>query len=764
MTTYTYGGLKTTQDRTTGRFTSVSIAKVTLTLPEHVTDLSYTIIEEQSGWVPVANVSLSNALLTLDGEAIDLSSPDLVAELGAVGWGAGNLSYVLLLSTDSLGTKYIAELGGDELPFAGTAADLNDFVANQIHSVGPAGVGSGFGPGESISLGSIPYSWSQEGSLIVDTDESNILTGGAGDDAILGSGGDDTISGGDGNDTLIGGAGNDNLDGGASAGRGDAVRYDFETGGSGVSVDLTKGTATDTFGDTDSLSNIQVVHGTDQADQIIGDTEDNGLYGHGGNDSIDGGSGSDFIDGGDGNDRIAAGDLDDEIYGGSGDDTIDAGAGDDYIEGNDGNDSISAGAGMDRIDGGAGNDRLDGAAGFDVLIGGSGDDRLDGGADIDAAIYSDSIGDVRVDLNTGTASDGMGGTDTLISIEIVKGSHTAKNTLIGDTHNNFLEGGGADDALSGGGGNDVLTGMGGNDYFAPGIGNDAVVGGTGFDVVSYADSTVGVMINLDAGISSVYDLSSWGSSGVFFVDSLSSIEGARGSSYDDMINGNSDNNSLLGMAGDDSISGGAGNDWLQGGAGADKLNGGDGTDTAVYRSSSEGVSVSLADGNGSGGDAQGDTLSGIEKLVGSDYGDTLTGDGGNNALNGLAGDDVLSGGAGRDWIVGGAGGDSLDGGAGSDWLLGGTGNDTLTGGDGIDHFVFIQSADPTQSDAGSHDVVTDFSASVDLIRFEGTGLSFGDLAISQVGANAEIAWGNGNTIMLQGIDIASLDSDDFSFL
>ncbi len=57
------------------------------------------------------------------------------------------------------------------------------------------------------------------------------------------------------------------------------------------------------------------------------------------------------------------------------------------------------------------------------------------------------------------------------------------------------------------------------------------------------------------------------------------------------------------------ITGNAANNILAGLGGADQLIGGAGTDTATYAASSAGVNVSLTTGLGSGGDAQGDTLS-----------------------------------------------------------------------------------------------------------------------------------------------------------
>ena len=129
-----------------------------------------------------------------------------------------------------------------------------------------------------------------------------------------------------------------------------------------------------------------------------------------------------------------------------------------------------------------------------------------------------------------------------------------------------------------------------------------------------------------------------------------------GGSGDDLLSGGGHDDVLLGGAGDDILYGEGGSDHLEGGAGADQIYGGFENqtaftgwgDTAGYTGSSRGVSVSLATGQGSGGDAQGDRLHGIRNLVGSAHADTLTGDNENNVLEGGAGADRLSGGAGTD--------------------------------------------------------------------------------------------------------------------
>jgi Ca2+-binding RTX toxin-like protein len=119
-------------------------------------------------------------------------------------------------------------------------------------------------------------------------------------------------------------------------------------------------------------------------------------------------------------------------------------------------------------------------------------------------------------------------------------------------------------------------------------------------------------------------------------------------------------------------------------------------DTVSYERSDAAVSVNLgfAAVTGSGGDAQGDRLTGIENLIGSAHGDILVGGDGRTRLEGGDGNDVLEGGGGNDTLSGGNGGDAVDGGQGVDTILGGAGHDyllddtgagsLLSGGDGSD--------------------------------------------------------------------------------
>ncbi|KZK81756.1 Bifunctional hemolysin/adenylate cyclase precursor [Pseudovibrio sp. W64] len=115
------------------------------------------------------------------------------------------------------------------------------------------------------------------------------------------------------------------------------------------------------------------------------------------------------------------------------------------------------------------------------------------------------------------------------------------------------------------------------------------------------------------------------------------------------------------------LTGTDGDDKISAGDLAERINGGEGEDTVRYLLSSASVTVNLSDQSQNSGDAAGDEYISIENIIGTDtYGDTLTGDVGDNILWGYGGDDALYGGEGRDYLFGGAGADHLDGGTGSD--------------------------------------------------------------------------------------------------
>ena len=309
----------------------------------------------------------------------------------------------------------------------------------------------------------------------------------------------------------------------------------------------------------------------------------------------------------------------------------------------------------------------------------------------------------------------------------------ANDTLVGGEGNDTILGGAGDDSLSGGAGNDLIDGGEGNDTIIGGDGNDTIIGGDGFDTVSYETATSAVIIRFDTGL---YD-----------GDTLSEVEAAIGSAFNDVmiarasdgtwLEGRNGNDSLVGSNLDDSLFGGDGGDRLEGLAGADLLDGGEGFDTADYRRSDAAVTVRLDLGTGTGGHAQGDTLVGIESVLGSEFGDELTAStAAASVLQGLSGNDTL---------------------------FGATASDKLVGGTGSDTFVFQL--------GGANDTISDFGAGSgvgDVVRILGFGTavdSFSDVLsiASQDGANVLINFGAGDSLTLANIALESLVADDFSF-
>lgn len=386
-----------------------------------------------------------------------------------------------------------------------------------------------------------------------------------------------------------------------------------------------------------------------------------------------------FTHGTDGKDVINGTSAQDHILGELADDIINGGDGSDYLFGQEGNDRLYGGKGNDLLYGGNGNDMISGNEGKDYLNGGFGNDRLDGGAGDD-----------------------------------------------------YLFGGNGDDVLRGGAGADVLNGF------------------TGNDLVSYAASDAAVTVSLLRGAVN--------HGGHAEGDTIMGVENLIGSAFDDNLRGNGRDNTinggagndtiygdhgndrLIGDAGNDVLRGGNGNDILRGGAGADTLRGDEGIDTASYEKSDGGVKVSLATGIGHGHDAEGDRLSGIERLAGSDFADRLEGDANDNALMGRDGDDILNGGAGNDRLSGEADNDTINAGTGDDILLGGDGNDilrgdagndtlhggagadNLRGGDGDDIFIFRVE---DFANGFTTDTIRDFHAgdSIKLFGFTGDDVS-----------------------------------------
>ncbi|WP_299567063.1 hypothetical protein [uncultured Sulfitobacter sp.] len=525
-------------------------------------------------------------------------------------------------------------------------------------------------------------------------------------------------------DTLIGGnlrhqelewfvgfQGNDTING--ATGSGDTVVYNaevtigqlnyetgqIERGTQGVVVNLATGVATDSFGDRDTLINIDQVHGTIFNDNITGSAEDNDFWALTGADTIDGGAGEDFmhygedllVDGGEmGIEADLAtgviidsfGDRDtvrniEGVFGTERADVMRGNAGENWLVGEEGNDTLSGAGGDDILLGGDGNDVLNGQSGDDEIWGGTGNDTIDGGTGQDVARYLEATGAVTANLATGVVRDGYGSTDTLRNVEDLHASANSDN-IVGSTGDNRLFGYGGNDTINGSGGDDVILGGEGRDSLVGGAGDDeiwgeagadTIDGGTGSDILRYREDARGVTVNLGAGTAI---------DGSGADDTLRNIENVHGSDHDDDITGDTGANRLFGYAGNDDITGdggadvilgGTGNDSLTGGSGNDQLWGEVGTDTldggsgsgdmVRYLNSTSGVTVDLATGTASDGLGYFDTLRNIEYAHGSDHDDMLRGNAQANQLFGFDGNDTMLGGeADGDTLSGGAGGDT----------------------------------------------------------------------------------------------------------
>ena len=481
---------------------------------------------------------------------------------------------------------------------------------------------------------------------------------------LMGSQNADTLTGNGSDNQFVGNAGDDVIDG---AGGRNTVWYKDEhySGGTGaVNVNLATGTATDSFGDTDTLINIVNVWGTAGDDVFVGNGGDNEFQGLAGNDSFDGGSGSNAVtfeqeDGGNG---VVV-----DLAAGTGTDTysnadtftniqrLHGSRYDDDLTGDSGANELWGMNGNDVLDGGAGADNLHGGAGEDTFYSSQGNDTFDGGNLVFGPggeennlvfIHDPSAVTVTFDntgTGSGTAIDGWGDTDTFQYISRVHGS-------------------GYDDVIDASADNS-------QHFFVGHAGNDTILGGADFDKLSWwwETGTSGVVVNLTgAGAGTATD--TFGDT-----DSFSGIEDFQGSALDDTFNGS------------------AADDVFEGLQGNDTFNGSGGTDTVDYGveqyygyGGSTGISVDLAAGAGTDTFGDTDSYNSIENIRGTDFDDSITGDAGQNQLDGHAGNDMLDGGAGDDQLSGGDGNDTLYAGDGNDNLNGDDGNDTLYGGAGRD--------------------------------------------------------------------------------
>ena len=400
--------------------------------------------------------------------------------------------------------------------------------------------------------------------------------------------------------------------------------------------------------------------------------------------------------------------------------------------------TISAGTIVEDVVSGNGNDSIQGNSADNRITAGRGNDTVNGADGTDTAVLNINRSEVVVSVSgTSTIIESWQGTDSYRNVEFFQfndelvsvsnlqsgtdggdtgGGGTGGGTGGGDTGEaldlvgtdgaDLLTGGGQNDTLAGGAGDDTLQGGGGDDQIAASAGNDRVEGGSGND----------------------------------------NIGGGTGN---DTIEGGDGNDTVGAGQGNDVINGGAGNDGLFGGAGVDVINGGIGNDN---------IGAGFANDTLNGGD-------GNDNMGGGTGRDVITGGAGNDTIGGGEGDDNIEGGSGNDFLAGGGRNDVINGGSGGDRINGGLGNDTMTGGTGADTFIFAEYGE------GETDIITDFENGTDMLRFTGvdkvpgSGLQgFVDaLNVTAVSGGVELSY-DGNTVVLQGVSVSQIGTEDFIFV
>jgi Ca2+-binding RTX toxin-like protein len=250
----------------------------------------------------------------------------------------------------------------------------------------------------------------------------------------------------------------------------------------------------------------------------------------------------------------------------------------------------------------------------------------------------------------------------------------------------------------------------------------------------------------------------------------------RGGGGDDMVFGGSGGDRIFGEAGRDALDGGPGDDLLDGGEGSDQIFGGAGADTVSYVAAPRAVLINLA-GQATADGIDTDTLSSIENVIGSAFGDIIIGDAGPNVIDGgVEGSDQISGGGGLDTVsyatssravlinlggeatadgintdtlssienaIGSAFSDIIIGDGGPNVLDGGReGSDQISGGGGLDTVSYIASPRPVlinlHAQATADGINTDTEDAV--------GSDFADVVLSSDGANRIDGGGGADTV------------------
>lgn len=270
-----------------------------------------------------------------------------------------------------------------------------------------------------------------------------------------------TANGAEGSDTFIQGEEETEImNGGTGV---DAVDYSTRTVTVTVTLDNDAGDGAAGEDDTVSpdIERVEGGSGDDIIDARLADLATNFLNGNEGNDELHGGPGSDSLLGDDPQAPASTEPGDDELNGNEGRDTLNGGPGTDVENGGDGKDTFNQGAAA------------------------NGDDSMAGGDGRDTVKYNLRTATVTIDAAPG--GDGAATEDDSVATDIeVRIGGKGDDTLVAPNGANYtLSGGAGVDTLTGGDGKDTLSGGDGSDaQMRGGLGNDTLNGGDGNEVMT----------------------------------------------------------------------------------------------------------------------------------------------------------------------------------------------------------------------------------------------------------------------------------------
>ncbi|MCS3765091.1 VCBS domain-containing protein [Bradyrhizobium centrosematis] len=532
-------------------------------------------------------------------------------------------------------------------------------------------------------------------------------------------------------------------------------RVSYVSATAAVTVDIAAGTADgDASVGHDTFNAVNAIVGSVYADILLGSDNPNGTYeqydGRGGDDLIDGRGGYDFATYN--NDLTTTSGLSVNLAAGTV--TGDASVGTDTlrsveaVRGTKFADTYSA-TGFNGSSANAGSygtfNNFEGMGGDDVITG-NGNTRLQ---------YTQALDGVTVDISTGTAHGTAAGDVAQVGTD----HFTGVNAVMGSQFD------------------DVITGSGANENFMGLAGNDTIDGGGGFDTAQYSNLTFvtgGVNVNMTSG--TVTGDASTGT------DTLRSIEGVQGTIFADIYDATG-----FGLAGAANVGNNGSFNQFEGQGGDDQITG-NGNTRLLFTNATSGVTVSLNAGAAIGNLSIGhDTFTGVNSVYGSNFADTYDASGfvGFNSFQGFAGNDLITGNGSTQLLFANATGGvvvdlasgtvSGDASVGHDTITGGVNgvsgsgfNDTLKGGIGADNFLGNGGADTfVYVSGGGADFIGDFShGQADKIDLSGAGIyNLADVQAiaSQQGLNTFINFGNGDSLTLQNVNLASLTAADFVF-